>query len=78
MYKETCIKSNDFSLYPEIIKKARSDGNSYDITEFIMHARTSVREQMLDTEYALSLARARSIEELQSLLSSPNLIDVGS
>ncbi|KAJ8099651.1 hypothetical protein POJ06DRAFT_114030 [Lipomyces tetrasporus] len=75
---ESYIRANDASNYQEVIDIASHAGRDEELVKFLVLARKTIREPVVDSQLLLSYARIGKLPEFEELLSGPNVADVES
>ncbi|KAK9468648.1 hypothetical protein V1512DRAFT_257573 [Lipomyces arxii] len=73
---ESYIRANDCSNYQEVIEIASHAGKDEELIKFLVLARKSIHEPLVDSQLLLSYARIGKLPEFEELLSSPNVADI--
>lgn len=70
------VKSKDASNFERVIAVASDMGAWEDLVTYLRMARQHKKERRIDSELLYALARAGALDELEVLLTSPNVADI--
>lgn len=73
---ESYKKANDPSNFAEVIEIASHAGKDEELISFLLMARKTLREPLIDGQLLLSYAATDKLYDLKDLLSSPNVADL--
>jgi clathrin heavy chain len=73
---EAYMKAEDFQNFVQIIEVAHSSQNYADLVKFLLAARKTARESIIESELMYAYAVTHKLQELEDFISSPNLGNV--
>jgi clathrin heavy chain len=74
---EAFIKANDAEMYFDVISAAERQGKFEDLIRYLTMVRQFKKDKLIDGELVYSLSKCGKLPELESLLSTTNIADLG-
>lgn len=74
---EAFIKANDAEMYIDVISAAERQGKFEDLIRYLTMVRQFKKDKLVDGELVYSLSKCNKLADLESLLSSTNITDLG-
>lgn len=71
------LKAKDHNNYLQLIQAAENDGKFESLIKFLLMARISVKDAVIDNSLSYCYARLDKLVELEELITNPNSINFG-